>query len=212
MANIEPIFPTFHSQRLAEGAIERITLSRNQVSARLGISMGAVDKLIATRLIAPRPTPADIDALNAMPYLKIATGELTVLRGSSRADAYDDDRPFIGYHPTMTDDELEAATLRWWRSDPERVQRNGLFALTIATFPAAVYQITGIQDRHERDGEDGARYHYEGRLLARRDPGGYSPFDRPVPGHLKDAVRTIMGSRIKVASGGPIGYLTAPVI
>ncbi|WP_148046169.1 hypothetical protein [Nocardioides marmoriginsengisoli] len=71
-----------------------------------------------------------------------------MLRTDARApadrDKYPDDpRNWMGFNVEHSDEELEAASLRWWRSDPRRVVDNELFAVTVATFPVAVYRILG---------------------------------------------------------------------
>lgn len=218
--------PTFASPGVPGG--KRPLLVKPAVAAaRLGVSRGSFDKLVASGIL-PNPTPADVvDALAARPQLQVAEGELTVLRTAARAEAYDADRDWIGFHVEHTDDELDATSLRWWRSDADKVCDNRLYAVTVATIPVAVYEITGVLDTEQRTTEAGLRYHYSGRLLARLGgPRPQSVADYTVAGpsieedlagmirigegdELYERTRQIMASRIAVDSGGPIGYLEA---
>ena len=87
---------------------------------------------------------------------------------------------------------------------------NELFVVTVATVPVAVYKIEGVENEQVRPGEDKPRFHYRGTLLHRVYPGLVDrPLSPAVPVQYKDRVRQIMSSRIKVVSGGPIGYLNA---
>lgn len=108
--------------------------------------------------------------------------------------------------------ELEAAALRWWRSDPERVLENGLFAVTVATFPVAVYMIAidGHSGSIRCPGERFDRQQYIGTLLARVGPGMAPRVSPDLPDWLEEPARQIMGSIIEVVAGGPVGYLTSP--
>lgn len=196
-------------------------------AARLGISRASFDKLRESEIL-PRPTPAEhVDLIAARPSLRVTTGELTVLRTAARATAYDADRQWIGYHVDHTDSELDAACLRWWRADADKVVDNRLYAVTVATVPVAVYEITGVEDSHQRMEESGMRYHFTGRLLARLGGQRHRPhvlaeYTYPGPSiddltsirvdaadPLYEPTHQIMSSRITVASGGPIGYLTS---
>lgn len=184
-------------------------LTRSQAASRLGIAMGAVDKLVAGNVLS-LPIRSDlVERIESRSYLVAEEGELTVLRTDARKPAYPgEDREWIGFSTEHTDWELEQTSLRWWRSDPRRVIDNELFAVTIASVPVAVYKIDGVEDEHVRPGEDRPRYHYRGTLLHRSHPGMSDlPLSPAVPVQYQDQVRQIMSSRIKVVSGGPIGYL-----
>jgi len=217
--------PSFHAPSGGPGGKRALLVKPAVAAARLGVSRGSFDKLVASGIL-PNPTPADfVDALAARPQLHVAEGELTVLRTAARAEAYDADRDWIGFHVEHTDDELAATSLRWWRSDADKVCDNRLYAVTVATIPAAVYEITGVIDTEQRTTETGLRYHYSGRLLARLGgPRPRSVADYTVAGpsfddlvgirigeddELYERTRQIMASRIMVDSGGPIGYLEA---
>lgn len=188
------------------------TLTRSQAASRLGIAMGAVDKLVAAHVLA-LPIRSDIvERIERRSYLVAEEGELTVLRTDARKPAYPgEDREWIGFSTEHSDIELEQTSLRWWRSDPDRLIDNELFAVTIASVPVAVYKIDGVEDKRVRRGEDRPRYHYRGILLHRSHPGMSDlPLSPAVPVRYQDQVCQIMSSRIKVVSGGPIGYLGAP--
>ena len=113
----------------------------------------------------------------------------------------------MGFHVEHSDHELEAASLRWWRSDPAKVVDNELFVVTVATFPVAAYRILERADSITRADEDVPRHHYAGQLLARVHPGMSVTYPQNTPGHLRRMAKQIMDSRIVVSSGGPIGYL-----
>jgi hypothetical protein len=188
------------------------TLNRTQAAARLGINGPAVDKLVRAGMLSRPIEAAEVERLAGRPRLQVASGELTVLRTDARAEADpekypQDPRKWVGFHVDHTDHELMDSSLRWWRSDPERVVDNTLFAVTVATFPVAVYAITMRMDSFQRAGEPWMRYHYSGDLLARahsRMVVTYRPHTRS---RLSELARQIMTSTISVASGGPIGYL-----
>lgn len=188
------------------------TLTRSQAASRLGIAMGAVDKLVSAHVLA-LPIRSDVvERIERRGYLVAEEGELTVLRTDARKPAYpSEDRKWIGFSTGHSDIELEQTSLRWWRSDPRRVIGNELFAVTIASVPVAVYKIDGVEDERVRRGEDRPRFHYRGILLHRSHPGMPDlPLSPAVPVRYRDQVRQIMSSRIKVLSGGPIAYLGSP--
>lgn len=186
----------------------RRTLTRSQAAARLGMSPAGVDKLIKAGILDVPIDPDVVDELAARPFLAVTNGELTVLRTDARDDAYPgEDRAYIGFHVEMTNDELEAASLRWWRSSPARLLDNELFAVTVGTIPVAVYALTGHVAQKYRDGEDQPRHHYSGRLVARLVDGGHVRYNGQAAGYLRPLAKQIMTSRIHVESGGPVGYL-----
>lgn len=189
--------------------VERVTLTRNEAASGLRLSLTLVDKLIRAGVL-PVPIPASTVAqLAQYPVLKVAEGELTVLRTDAREVAPPgEDRPWIGFHVTHSDVELEETSLRWWRSDIWKVLDNELFAVTVSTIPVAVYRITNHVNTIVRSDEIIPRQRYEGQLLARVYPGMEpSLLKSNIPGHLRGAVAQLMRSRIVVTSGGPIGYL-----
>lgn len=218
--------PTFTT---APRAADR-PLAPAEAAIRLGVNRRAVDKLIAAGIL---PIPLDAGAVENLarrPRLAVTEGELTVLRTDARKPATDSDsRRWIGFHLEHDDATLAETSLRWWRSDPDRVLDNVLYAVTIGTVPVAVYQIQIHLDSIEVAGYQ--RHHYAGTLLTRIGP--REPVNRTSeegPPHTLDSrdgdpfvVTTslrnpnqhelmghalqIMRSRITVESGGPIGYL-----
>jgi hypothetical protein len=187
------------------------TLTRTQAAGRLGLHPAGVDKLIRAGIFPSPMLAASVDKLAARQPLEVLAGELTVLRADERATAYPgEDREHIGFHAEYSDAELEETSLRWWRSDPERILANELFAVTVSTFPVAVYRIVDCVASHVREGEVTSHHHYAGELLGRVYPEMAPVFPQGPDGHLRELARRIMRSRIVVASGGPIGYLEAP--
>jgi hypothetical protein len=189
-------------------------LTRAQVAARLELHLAAVDKLIRAGIINAPLMATEIGMLARRPFLQVVEGELTVLRTDARADAYrdeGDDRAYIGFHTEHSDQELEQTSLRWWRSDPERVVDNELFVVTVGTFPVALYRITERLSTKVREDEDRPRHCYGGQLLARVHSGIQNTFAKDMPGYLQERARQVMNSRIVVSSGGPIGYLDATI-
>ncbi len=173
-----------------------------------------VDKMIRARMLPVPITVADVDRLTNWPWLEVVSGELTVLRTDAARPADmslhpTDTRTQIGFSVDHTDAELEDTSLRWWRSEPQRVLENELFAVTVSTFPVALYRITGHEAPQKRLGEDFDRYHYRGELLARVTPGMVVRTSKPLPAELTVRAKQVMSSRIKVNSGGPVGYLSA---
>ena len=202
--------PTFYSPSTPRIGVETIT--RTVAAARLELHRAHVDKMIRARMLQPQITATEVDGLRSRPILRIQSGELTVLRTDARREADrskypHDSRRWMGFHVEHDVAELEETSLRWWRSDPRRVLSNQLFVVTVATFPVAIYQITGHAIPYTRADEDQPRQHYVGNLLARVSPGMISTMCEPMAGELRPLVKQIMDSRITVESGGPIGYL-----
>jgi hypothetical protein len=201
--------PTFAPTK-AEPKYE--TLSRTVAAARLEIHVAHVDKMLRAEMLPLPITAASVDELLGRPKLRVMEGELTVLRTDARRPADStkyphDGRRWMGFHVDHTDAELAETSLRWWRSDPSRVEDNELFVVTVATFPVAVYRITGQEKSFTPRDEDSPRQHYNGKLLARVGRGMVPGPREPMPGYLRPLVHQIMSSRISVNSGGPIGYL-----
>lgn len=188
------------------------TLNRTQAAARLGLNGPGVDKLIRAGMLSVPIELDEVERLADRRRLQVATGELTVLRTDARAEADPvryphDPRQWVGFHVEHTDAELSDSSLRWWRSDPARVKDNVLFAVTVATFPVAVYEIKGTVESFQRDGEAWQRHHYAGKLIARVHPRMVPTYRPDARGDLGELARHIMTSTIAVDSGGPIGYL-----
>ena len=163
-------------------------------------------------LLPDTPTDADVASWEGRPFLGLSTGELTVLRTDSKEPSPPvypkDPRKWLGFDVGMNDFELEDASLRWWRCKPARVIYNELFAVTIAEFPVALYLLHEHVD-HRRFGDEGFdRHHFAGTLLARLDADLELDI-RPSPALSESDIRTIMASRIRTSSGGPVGYLEA---
>ena len=188
------------------------TLSRAAAAARLEVHAAHVNKMVAAGMLPLPITTASIEPLRGRPRLQVTAGELTVLRtGARRAvdpgEFPGDARRWIGFHVDHTDAELDETCLRWWRSDPDRIVGNELLAVCVGNFPVAVYRVTGVADTVTRQDEDAPRHHYNGTLLARVTRGMVATRREQLPGHLRRLTDQIMGSRIAVESGGPIGYL-----
>ncbi|APA96686.1 hypothetical protein NS506_02624 [Nocardia seriolae] len=193
--------PTFAQQ---PSAVTR-SMNINAAAAALKISRASCEKLIACGVV---PTPIDSDLIGSLasrPRLVVAEGELTVLRTAPRSAAREPDREWIGFDVGFSVRDLTAASLRWWRCDPNRILDNELFAVTVATVPVAVYAITALEESHQVPGEAETRHRFVGDLLARWG----EPVAPGIDSSLKVRVEQIMSSRISVSSGGPIGYLNA---
>lgn len=189
---------------------------------RIGVARRSIDKLTAAGVLPSPLTEGAVENLARRPLLQVASGELTVLRTNSKTPALEsDDRPFIGFHLKHSDDDLEATALRWWRSEPERILDNQLFAVTLGTIPVAVYEVLVHSESLPAENRV-LRHRYTGVLLARltpRDTPTYGVMESrtddvfdivtPLAGShpLIDSAAQIMRSRIVVDSGGPIGYL-----
>ena len=187
-----------------------VELTRQQIASRLGLHRAGVEKIIDAGMLEHPFMASEVDAMANRQRLGVVEGELTVLRTDAWADADLTEKPwrrYIGFHTTLSNGELEATSLRWWRSTVETVLGNELFAVTVATFPVALYRITGHLGSFTREGEKHQRHHYEGQLLARVHPGMKVRLEADIPEHLKTPTRQVMESRIVVNSGGPIGYL-----
>lgn len=188
------------------------TLNRTQAAARLGINGPGVDKLVRAGMLTVPIELELVERLAAQPRLQVAAGELTVLRTDARADADltkypHDERKYVGFHVDHSAEELADSCLRWWRSVPERVVDNTLFAVTVATLPVAVYAISTKVASFQRPDETFVRHHYAGQLLARIHPGMQVTYPKNTRADLRDLAQQIMTSTIRVDSGGPIGYL-----
>lgn len=188
------------------------TLTRTQASSRLELNPAGVDKLIRAGVLSAPIKTIEVERLSGRERLQVTSGGLTVLRTNAREEAdrekYPDDlRRWMGFHVEHSDEELEAASLRWWRSDPAKVIDNELFVVTVATFPVALYRVTGRTGSVTRADEETPRHRYGGQLVARVHPGMAVTYLQDAPGHLRLMAKQIMTSRIVVSSGGPIGYL-----
>ena len=183
--------------------------SRNAAAAALGIAVDGVTKLIDGGVLPADLPRGAVETLASRPYLSVADGGATILRTAARTEAYDDDRQHIGVHVDMTDDELEAACLRWWRSDSKRVLELELFIVTMSTIPFAAYLVDGVVTTQQRLGEAGERVHYSGRLIGRIDANGQWRTLTEDPDWAREALARLAHGRIKVSSGGPIAYLTS---
>jgi hypothetical protein len=188
------------------------TISRSVAATRLDIAYGSVSKLVRCHIL-PLPVPAAlVDKLAARPDVVVAAGELTVLRTGSKEPADpakhpEDERKYIGFDMGHSDAELEETSLRWWRSDPDVVLDNEVFAITVATVPVAVYRITGHVGAYTRPDETRPRHHYAGQLLGRLRADLEPDMRQDTPGHLRTLAEQILRSRIRTSSGGPIAYL-----
>ncbi len=202
--------PTFASPATPEPS--STTVTRTQAAARLQVPAAGVDKLLKAGMLSTPIRDTEIERLAGRERLRVESGALTVLRTNSRevadrAKYPGDPRRWMGFHVEHSDAELEDASLRWWRSDPQKVLDNELFVVTIATFPVAVYRILQRVDTVIRADEERPRHHYRGELLARVHPGMSVTYPQNTPGHLRALAQQIMASRVVVSSGGPIGYL-----
>ena len=186
------------------------TVTRTRAAARLGLHPAGVDMLVHAGIVPLPLQAAAVSKLAARPYLHVAGGELTVLRTGARAPGYPgEDRAYVGFHAEHTDAELEETSLRWWKSDPDRVLDNELFVVTVSTFPVAVYRIHDLVASKVRESEVEFHHHFSGQLLARVHPDLAPVFSRATPVHLHRLAQQIMRSRVAVPSGGRIGYLEA---
>lgn len=201
------------------------TISRALAASMLGIDRPGLDKLMRAGLldysltseaVASLINPEGTGTLAGRPLLHLAGGEVTVLRTNSRAQSdpsrygFVEPRTWIGFHVDHTDVELEDSSLRWWRCDPGRIVANQLYVVTVATYPVALYEITGHSKTVVLPGETSPRHGFSGRLLARIRPGLTLHVTAGLDANLHAAAHQIMTSRVIVQSGGPIGYLTAP--
>lgn len=188
------------------------TLTRTQAASKLELNPAGVDKLMRAGILSSPIKASEVRGLTGRERLQVSAGALTVLRTDARREADrakypTDPRRWMGFHVDHTDEDLEAACLRWWRSDVTKVIDNELFAVTVATFPVALYRITELVDSVIWDGEETPRHHYAGQLLARVHPGMSLTYAADIPENLRLMAKQVMGSRIIVSSGGPIGYL-----
>lgn len=198
--------PTFAP--VSTGDDTQMELTRTQIAARLGLHIAAVDKIIRAGILQPPYLASEVSTLARRKRLQVLEGQLTVLRTDARAIAHPgENRQYIGFHTTYSDREIEETSLRWWRSTPEKVLDNELFAVTVGSFPVALYWIKEHLDTITREDEEHPRHQYGGQLLARVHPGMKVRLAENIPGHLKERAKQVMDSRIVVNSGGPIGYL-----
>ena len=84
-----------------------------------------VDKLVRAGILSTPITATEVEHLTGRDRLQGTSGALTVLRTDAREEAdrtkYPaDPRRWMGFHVEHSDHELEAASLRWWRSDPAK--------------------------------------------------------------------------------------------
>ncbi|CAD6015962.1 hypothetical protein [Agreia sp. COWG] len=203
-------FPVFEKSERHPLSDDRL-LTKREVSNELDTDDTNPRKLFGAGML-PEPTPiSSLRPFLGREYLGVSAGELTVLRTDQRVLSNvrypRDPRKWIGFHVDHTDMELSESSLRWWRSDPDKVVDNQLFVVTVAEFPVALYMINHLIETMTRDHENRPRHHYSGRLLARVHAGMSTSFAADLPADLLDTATQVMNSRIRVSSGGPIGYL-----
>lgn len=191
-------------------------------AARLGLDERTLAKLTDAHLL-PLMSHA-VESMARRPWLQLVQGEITVLRTSPKCPAPEEDaRDMIGFDLADDDHTIHECCLRWWRCNRKRVRRNGLFAVTVATVPVAIFEIT--EHLETIGSRTDQRHAFAGQLLARiiaRDQMiHYSPAQvlvnladddflavatQPHPRLLQRVLTTIMGCRISSNSGGPIAY------
>lgn len=215
------MFPQFQDDDGPDRILHR-GMRKGEVAVALGVSYARVSKLAAAGVLrmdsgSPHLFDGELVAqLAKMRWLRVVSGELTVLRTDAQgANGYPNDpRQWEGFHTQMTDLEVSAACLRWWRSDPARVCDNQLFVVTIATFPVAVFTVNRDLDAADPlpqtirvPHETFDRHRYNGVMHARIKGDGSVYVDPGLPDELDRPVRQIMRKRINTTSGGPIAYL-----
>lgn len=203
------MLPTFEEEALPKSLPEVLTDAH--AAARLELHAASFRKLKQTGIFGSEISSSVVEELRSRKPLRVRSGELTVLRTDAKAPAYaGEDRKYLGFHVDFSDEELADASLKWWRGNVEGISNNRLFAVTIAGFPMAVYQIVGCIGSITREGERRPRYAFAGQLLARVGPN--SPtihFPQNANQFYFSRARQIMESRVITSSGGPIGYLSA---
>lgn len=181
-------------------------LTHARIASTLGISVPGVRKLVDAAVLSQPASPAMVAEFATRPRLGISDGEITVLRTGPAEEVFDPERRFMGYDASMTDQEANRATTRWWRCDPDRVLSAGLFLVTISTIPVAVFEVNGLLDTLGHGTE--VRHALDARLLARFDAtAGHTTFREPSDRITAEDMTTIMGSRVYTTSGGPVAYL-----
>lgn len=177
-------------------------MTRGAAASKLGISPAGVDKLTAAGMMRPSLKRTSVATMAQRPELVVSDGAITVLRTTATTPSQSHARGSKGYDYKMDADEISDANLGWWRVDTGRVIDNKIFVVTISTFVAAVFSITGIAASEGAGTE--RRHMLEGTLLGSTYHGvrgfGYKTRDY-------NMVETILGSRIYTESGGPIAYL-----
>lgn len=168
----------------------------------LDISPAGIAKLTAAGILDTergRFRRTDIEALAALPQLRVAGGEVLVLR-------LDGGDPSTGcVHLDMTDQELATTALQGWRGDARRMTACPLLVVTVATIPLAVFRITGLAGSTASSSQAVAnreRHRLGGVLLGRRDRG-------VVGGDARERAwaELVLGSRVVSRSAGPVAYL-----
>lgn len=153
--------------------------------------------------VVPRPESfgvltqlARIPVLNS---LQIDGNPVPVLRcGPLELDNSSDPRKWIGYGPGMTNDDLEAALIRWW-TDPGRdlILHAGAFLAVRGGWIVAMVAVTGIRG-YDADG----RIEYEAELVGRCDNVLEEPEIVLTAHPLADIARKVLGNRVLGGQGG----------
>ncbi|WP_394277271.1 hypothetical protein [Luteococcus sp.] len=168
----------------------------------LDISPAGIAKLAAAGILEPdrsRFRRVDVEALAALPQLRVTGGEILVLRLDGG------DPSTGGVHLDMTDQELTAAALQGWRGDVQRMTACPLLVVTVATIPIAVFRITGLAGTTpaaSRTVANRERHRLDGVLLGRRG-------QEVVAGEAEERawVELVLGSRVVSRSAGPVAYV-----
>ena len=202
-------------------------LSRRQAADQLQISLGGIDRLLASGYL-PDLSVQRIWDLSTRRIL-IADGCQPVLRQGLKTLADDDPstkypREFMGESWDLDDDEVVAADQQWWRCEPQNVVNARFLPVTIAGFPVTVLRIRGVREavphrftarnghemteiRYSFDAELAGRARELGHLRADEDCVEAFYVDPALPDAERERVLLLLKGRSTAQSGGPIAYL-----
>ncbi|ANZ13435.1 DNA-binding protein [Streptomyces noursei] len=202
-----------------------MTVTTRQVGQALGFSIPTVNKLLATGLVPGvrkgwfegggygQVIPDDaLQALQRLPDADLSgvpAGEVAVLRADAATPVEEDNRRWVGFGVTLTEEELLAALQGWWRCNPQRVADAKILVVTVATYTVAV--LTGLEDSVSQGAARSARHWFPHARLS----GYLTDLTAPVnavkstPDHADEQrlASLLLGKRLFSESGGPIAYV-----
>ena len=197
----------------------------NKLAARvIGHSTDTIDKAVKSQVIPWPTTYGILRELTALPVVtsaRIDGNPIPVLRLGEHTRAHDpasrcsaatadtEDRRWIGYKATMTDDEVLAAADRWWPdAGKDLVEAARAYLIARAGWLVGLAVITGEKVIHCRD--QYGSIHYDATLVARCTDALTDA--EVVPEYegsqLAELARRVLGRRILGGQGGTFTRLS----
>lgn len=184
-------------------------LSRTAAAVALGVDKRIVGNAITSGLLHDL-TPGSVSAAASIPLLHSLQTDggvyVPTLRLGEQMPSGDPDRPFKGYHVSMTDDEVLAASDRWWPVSHIALDA-GCYLVVRASYIVAWLDVAGIEATTIVEGR--TKVHYDAELVAIRRTDGTVDVLTPRSPNATDAAR-VVGLR-RLGGGGGSFTLAEPI-